>query len=178
MPPPLRAVRCRPIVSSAHVRRLLPRRNLAASVYGTVLVSSVIVGLGQAKLSAVEMMIAIAVTSTVFALAHAWSIGLARSASDREALRLDHMLEGVEHEWPMVLSAIPALVALALAALDVYSAKSGLWIAIVANTLLLFCWGAILRHQGEATSTIQSLAAGLTTASLGLVLVVLKALVH
>ena len=157
---------------------MLPRRNLAASVYGTVLVSSVIVGLGQAKLSAVEMMIAIAVTSTVFALAHAWSNGLARSASDREALAFSHMLEGVEHEWPMVLSAIPALVALALAALGVYTAKSGLWIAIVANTLLLFCWGAILRQQGEGASTIQLVAAGLTTASLGLMLVALKALVH
>lgn len=156
---------------------LLPRRNLAGSVYGTVLVSSVIVGLAQTDLTASQMMATVAVTALVFALAHAWANALARSAADRQALALDHLVEGVRHEWPMVTAVTPALLALAIAAVGAYSAKSGLWIAIIANTVLLFCWGAVLRHRAEGT-TFEWLAAGATTAMLGLVLIGLKAFVH
>jgi hypothetical protein len=161
----------------ARLRRLLPRQNLAASVYGTVLVSSVIVGLGKSKLAAGQMMAAIAVTAFVFALAHAWSIALAQSAADRQAVSIGHVLEGIRHEWPMVEASGPALLALALAVADVYPAKTGLWIAMIANTVLLFVWGAVLRHRAAGTPA-QFLLAGLTTAMLGLALVLLKVLVH
>jgi hypothetical protein len=156
---------------------VLPRRNLAASVYGTVLVSSVIVGLGHTGFTAGQMMAAVTVTAVVFALAHAWSNALARSASDRNALAADHVLDAVRHEWPMVTAVAPALVALTFAALGSYSTKSGLWVAMIANTALLFCWGAILRHQAKG-SAFEWFMAGLTTAALGLVLVGLKAFVH
>jgi hypothetical protein len=161
----------------AGLRRLLPRRNLAASVYGTVLVSSVIVGLGRTGFTAGQMMVTVAVTAIVFALAHAWSHALARSASDRKALAVDHVLDAVRHEWPMVTAVAPALVALTFAAAGSYSTKAGLWIAMIANTVLLFCWGAVLRHRAEG-SAFEWFMAGLTTATLGLVLVALKALVH
>jgi hypothetical protein len=84
------------------VSRLLPQQNLAASVYGTILVSSVIVGLAQTNLSAGLMMAAVAVTALVFALAHAWSMALARRAEDRQALSPGHVFDGIRHEWPMV----------------------------------------------------------------------------
>ena len=42
----------------------------------------------------------------------------------------------------MVTAVGPALAALTLAAAGSYSAKTGLWIATIANTVLLFCWGA------------------------------------
>lgn len=142
-----------------------------------MLVSSVIVGLGQTDLAAGQMMATVAVTGLVFGLAHAWSNALARSASDRKALAVDHVVDGIRHEWPMVTAVMPALVALALAALGVYSAKSGLWAALIANTVLLFCWGAILRHRAGAT-TFEWFMAGSTTATLGLMLVALKVLIH
>jgi hypothetical protein len=157
--------------------RLLPRQNLSASVYGTILVSSVIVGLAGTNLTAGAMMAALAVTALVFAFAHAWSGALARSADDRQALAVGHVLDGIRHEWPMVEAVTPALLALGLAGLGLYSEGSGLWIAIIANTVLLFAWGAILRHRA-AGNGMQSLRAGLTTAMLGLALVALKVLVH
>jgi hypothetical protein len=159
------------------VSRLLPQENLAASVYGTILVSSVIVGLAQTTFTAAMMIAAVAVTALVFALAHAWSAALARSAEDRQALSPGHLIDGIRHEWPMVEAVGPALAALILAVVGVYSAKTGLWVAIVANTVLLFAWGAILRHRAAGTR-LQCMAAGLTTASLGLFLVLLKALLH
>jgi hypothetical protein len=146
-------------------------------VYGTILVSSVIVGLAQTNFTAAMMMVGVAATALVFALAHAWSLALARSAEDRQALTADHLLDGLRHEWPMVEAVGPALAALTLALLDVYSAKTGLWVAIIANTVLLFVWGGILRHRAGGTP-FQFIAAGLTTASLGLLLVLLKALLH
>jgi membrane protease YdiL (CAAX protease family) len=169
--------RDRPLPKPHKLWGLLPRQNLAASVYGTILVSSVIVGLGHTDLTAGWMMGAVAVTSLVFALAHAWSLALARSADDQEALKPSHVLDGVRHEWPMVEAVLPALVALTLAALGIYSVGTGLWAAIIANTALLFVWGTILRHRAAGT-LIVAVAAGLTTAMLGLVLVALKAFVH
>ena len=136
-----------------------------------------IVGLAGTSLTAGAMMAALAVTSLIFALAHAWSRALARSADDRRALAVGHVLDGIRHEWPMVEAVTPALLALGLAALGVYSKGTGLWIGIVANTVLLFAWGAILRHRA-AGNLMQTIGAGLTTATLGLALVALKALVH
>jgi membrane protease YdiL (CAAX protease family) len=122
-------------------------------------------------------MAALAVTALVFALAHAWSTALARCAVDREVPGIRHLLDGLRHEWPMVEAVVPALLAVGLAALGLYSRDTGLWIAIIANTVLLFVWGGILRQRAGGT-TIQFLTAGLTTAMLGLVLVLLKAIVH
>jgi len=161
----------------AGLARLLPDDNLAASVYGTVLVSSVIVGLGEATITAGWMMAAVAVTALVFALAHAWATALGRSAEVRAPLGRRIVLDAVRHEWPMAESVAPALIALGLAAFGVYSARTGLWVAIIANTVLLFGWGAALRHHAEG-GALQVIAAGLTTATLGVVLVILKVLVH
>ena len=136
-----------------------------------------IVGLAGTDLTAGAMMAALVVTALVFALAHAWSRALARAADDRQALSVGHVLDGIRHEWPMVEAVIPALLALGLAALEVYSENTGLWIAITANTVLLFAWGAILRHRA-AGSALQFIGAGLTTAMLGVALVALKAFVH
>jgi hypothetical protein len=140
-------------------------------------VSSVIVALAQTNLAAAEMMVAVAVTALVFALAHAWSTALARSAQDRQALSVGHALDGIRHEWPMVEAVAPAMLSLLPAALGAYSVDAALWVAIIANTVLLFAWGAILRHQAGGRPA-QFVAAGLTTAMLGLVLVALKAFVH
>jgi hypothetical protein len=159
------------------LHRLLPRENLAASVYGTVLVSSVIVGLGGSSAPAGWMMAALGVTVIVFASAHAWALALARSADERRPMSVQGFLLGLRHEWPMAEAVLPALLALGLAVLDVYPKKTGLWIAIIANTVLLFIWGAILRHRAGG-SAIQALTAGFMTSTLGLALVGLKVLVH
>jgi hypothetical protein len=57
------------------------------------------------------------------------------------------------------------------------STETELWIAVLVNVGLLFTWGAGLRQLAGGTS-LQALMAGLASASLGLVLIVLKVLVH
>jgi hypothetical protein len=156
--------------------RLIPDNNLAGRLYGTVLVTSVLVTLaGSERVGYV--IAAVLVTTLVFALAHAWAHALAGSGAARAPLDRHALLVSIGHEFPIVQAALPAEVALLLAALDVYSLETALWIAVLVNVSLLFMWGAGLRHLAGGTK-LQVLGAGLASASLGLVLVALKVLVH
>ena len=74
-------------------------------------------------------------------------------------------------------AALPAVLVLLIAAMDVYSVETALWIAVLVNVALLFIWGAGLRQLAGGTR-LQVLAAGLASACLGLVLVALKVLLH
>jgi hypothetical protein len=162
---------------AARSGRLLPRDNLAATVYGTVLVSSVIFGLGGADFTPGWTMAVVAVTALVFALAHAWAVALSHSADQRRPMGLEAFRHGIRHEWPMVEAVAPTLAALGLAVVNVYSVRTGLWVAMSLNTALLFVWGAALRHRADGTPA-QVIGAGFVTSMLGLVVVALKVLVH
>jgi hypothetical protein len=157
--------------------RLVPNANIAGTLYGTVLVSSVIVSIGAETETAWEMIASIAVTAIVFAIAHGWAVALDHSAAARQPLTWTALNRGMAHEWAIAEAAAPAIIALALAAVGFYSKNTGLWIAISANTALLFVWGMGLRQLAGGT-TRQLITAGLLSAALGLVLVLLKVLVH
>jgi hypothetical protein len=76
-----------------------------------------------------------------------------------------------------VEAALPAVLMLLLAGVNVYSTETALWIAVLVNVGLLFIWGAGLRQLSGGTSA-QVLGAGLASTSLGLALIALKVLVH
>jgi hypothetical protein len=156
--------------------RLIPSGNLAGSLYGMVLVTSVLAAFAGSE--AVGYVIAaVIVTTSVFALAHAWAHALAGSGAARAPLDRHALRRSLGHESSIVEAALPAVVVLLLAALDVYSLETALWIAVLVNVALLFTWGAGLRQLAGGTG-LQVLGAGLASASLGLVLVVLKVLLH
>lgn len=156
--------------------RLLPGGNLAGSLYGTVLVTSVLVAFSGSD-RAGPIIAGVLVTTIVFALAHAWAQALGRSGSERRPLDRHALRHAVAHEWTIVESALPATAVLLLAAFGLYSAETGLWIAVLLNVGLLFVWGVGVRRLSGGT-TLQALGAGLASATLGLVLVALKILVH
>ncbi len=158
------------------LRALLPRENLAATLYGTVLATSVIATLPGAERPAI-VIAALLVTAIIFALAHAWAHVLARSAKDRVPVTRDAVAAGVKHEWPMVEAALPASAVVALALVDVYTIQTALWIATGVNVALLFVWGAVVRRVAGGTTWI-ALRAGLVAGSLGLALAALKWLIH
>ena len=156
--------------------RLLPGGNLAGSLYGTVLVTSVLVAFTGSERAGL-IVASVLVTAIVFALAHAWALGLAQSAAASKPLDLHTLRRALGHEWAIVEAALPAAAVLLLSALDVYSVETGLWIAVLLNVALLFVWGVGLRRLSGGT-TLQALGAGLASAALGLLLVLLKLLVH
>jgi hypothetical protein len=156
--------------------RLIPGGNLAGSLYGTVLVTSVLAAFAGSE-EVGYVIAAVLVTTSVFALAHAWAHALARSGAARAPLDRHALLSSIGHEFPIVQAALPAAVVLLLAALDLFSVETGLWIAVFVNVALLFIWGAGLRQLAGGRG-LQVLGAGLASAFLGLVLVALKVLVH
>jgi hypothetical protein len=163
-------------VRTRRLRSLLPRENLAATLYGTVLATSVIATLPGAERPAI-VIAALLVTAIVFALAHAWAEVLARSAKNRTAVTRAAIAAGIKHEWPMVEAALPASAVVALALVDVYEIETALWIATGVNVALLFVWGAVVRRIAGGTAWI-ALRAGLAAGSLGLMLAALKWLIH
>jgi hypothetical protein len=64
--------------------RLLPERNLAETLYGTVLVTAVLVGSARAATRSGRWRSAVLVTAAVFATAHAWALAMASSAEARQ----------------------------------------------------------------------------------------------
>jgi hypothetical protein len=166
----------RPIGPTSGLARLLPHGNLAGSLYGLILVTSVMATLEQNEERIGLMIAALVVTSMVFALAHAWAHALDAAGRARRPLDRHMLASGVRHEWPIVQAAFPASIVLALAASDLYTVATGLWIATGVNVGLLFVWGAVLRDVAGGTVG-QALLAGLSSASLGLLLVLLKIVV-
>lgn len=156
--------------------RLLPGGNLAGSLYGTVLVTSVLVAFTDSERPGL-IIAGVLVTTVVFAIAHAWARALAGSGAERKPFDRHALRHAVGHEWAIVEAALPASVVLLLAVFDVYSVETGLWVAVLLNVGLLFAWGIGLRQLSGGTG-LQALGAGLASATLGLVLVLLKILVH
>jgi hypothetical protein len=156
--------------------RFVPRGNLEGSLYGLILVTSVMATLEQDEERVGLMIAALVITALVFALAHAWAHALDAAAKARRPLDRHMLAAGVRHEWPIVQAALPASIVLALAATDLYTVATGLWIATAVNVGLLFVWGAALREVAGGTLG-QTLLAGLSSASLGLLLVLLKIVV-
>jgi hypothetical protein len=77
----------------------------------------------------------------------------------------------------MVEAALPAALVLLISAFEVYSTETALWIAVLVNVMLLFVWGLGLRQRAGGTP-LRAVGSGLASATLGLVLIVLKVLVH
>jgi hypothetical protein len=163
-------------LSGSRFAHLLPRGNLAGSLYGLILVTSVIATLEQNEEQIGLMIAALVVTALVFALAHAWAHALDAAARARTPVDRHLLVRGIQHEWPIVQAALPASIVLALASFDLYTVATALWIAVGVNVGLLFLWGAVLRDIAGGTLT-QALLGGLSSAALGLLLVLLKVIV-
>lgn len=151
--------------------------NLAGSVYGTILASAIVVGLGYKNGTALVMIAALAITELVFAASHAWSEILAGGAARGGLPSATDARKAVGHEWPALQATWPAILALSLAALGVYSTDTGVNVALAANAVVLFLWGLVLARL-EGASIARSIALGAFTCALGLVLVVLKVAIH
>lgn len=161
---------------SLGIARLLPKGNVEGSIYGVILVSSIMATLGQGGSVGVTMA-ALAVTTIVFALAHAWAHAMSHAAEEHAPVGARAIVRSLSHEWAIVQACIPALLALTPVAFGWYDKVDGLWIALGLNICLLLIWGAGVRELAGGTR-LQMLWSALISGSLGLLLAVLKVLVH
>ena len=155
--------------------RLDPDTDFASAIYGQVLASASVVALSRHDEAPMEIVAGVAATMLVFWLAHVYAEAISRSvARDDRARELRHIAAS---EWPMVQAALPAVVALTLAALGLWSREAGITIALALGVVELGAWGtAAGRRAGRSQS--RALLGGLSCAAFGLLIIVLKVLIH
>lgn len=155
---------------------LLPVGERASSaIYGTILVTAVIVALSEdPAASDTELMEAAATSAVVFWLAHAYSGFIGRRAAVRDPGRWESFRVALALDFPMVQAAVPPLIALLLGAIDLLSRDHAVTAALVLGILELFVWGCLAARG----SLIRSASIGLVNCLFGVAIILLKALIH
>lgn len=159
----------------ALIVRLAPDTDFSSAIYGQVLAGSAVVALSRHDERPMEIVGGVSATMLVFWVAHVYAETISRAvARDGRSGALRHL---ARQEWPMVQAALPAVVALTLAALGLWSRGTGVTIALALGVVELFGWGlAAGRRSGRSKGG--ALGAGLVCAAFGLLLIGLKVLIH
>lgn len=155
------------------VRRILVSEE---GVYGLILVSGMIVVSNSVAGTSVDALITVVVTVAVFFLAHVYAGTLARVAAERSGVRRS-MIAAAHHSEGMLFVAVVPIVILVLGATHVVDDEFAIWAALVADTVLLgvLGWVAVARWTPRFWPRLGS---ALITATFGLALTGLKALIH
>lgn len=153
-------------------------REVAGTIYGTILVLAIVAGLSEDDtVDAWQLLVSVVATTLVFWIAHAYAEVLSKRLVAGRSLSWRETWSALAAEWAMVRAGVPAAIALALAELGVYSTDAGVDIAIGLGIASLFALGLQLGRR-EGATRLQTFASAALNASLGLVIVVLKVLVH
>ena len=151
---------------------------VAAAIYGTILVTAVIAYSSEDDdLGTGQILIAVVVTLVVYWLAHVYTDVLgARMAGSTAPLR-DVVRRVAADEWPLVQATIAPAIPLLLGATDALSRSTAVNLALGVALADLCGWGyraARASHQSRAKSAVSALLA----VALGLLVVLLKNLLH
>ena len=148
----------------------------ASAIYGTILVTAIIVALSEDKAAgAAELAEATAASALVFWLDHAYAevLGERASAGRRPRRNLTTVLVD---EWPIAESAILPVAALLAATAGLISTNAAVRTALGIALVELIVWGYVAGWRSDG-SVGRALLVGLFNALLGGVLIALKALV-
>ncbi|MCW5952955.1 MAG: hypothetical protein KIT69_11935, partial [Propionibacteriaceae bacterium] len=131
----------------------------------------------------VSVLLKVLGTAVVFWLAHVYAGAVSHLAdeADAETSTADRLMAAVRlslgHLWGMLAAPIVPAVALGASALDLISSEQAIWGTLWVNVALLALLG--FRGVSRWSSRIWvCLVGALITAGFGLVLVLLKALIH
>lgn len=158
-------------------RREQPRTDYGGAVYGALLAASVVAGTGAlGPYRRVGLVLLLLVTGLVFWAAHVYS----RLVGERETYRHPSwaVISGVaRQEWPIAQAAVPPAVAVAISPLLGLDLEGTAWFALAVALAEQIGWAgaAEVRAGGSRRRVI---ASGVVNLVLGLVIVILKAVVH
>lgn len=150
----------------------------AGGLYGTVLMLAVIVALtksGQAQPSIV--LGGVVATATVFWIVHVYADTLAGRVGQPGRSWRALATEVGREELPILQSAIPPAIPLALGTVGVLSREAAGWVAIALCLVELFGWG-LLVARALGYRGLVAVGLGLFNIALGGIMVGLKVLVH
>jgi hypothetical protein len=150
----------------------------AAAIYGTIVVLAVIVGVSvDPDAGAGYVLGGVLVTAGVFWAAHVYADVVADRLAGTAGKLRDRLRVAMIHDWPLVQAAFPPALPLVLGTVGLLGRDAAISLAIVVGVGELFAWGvAIGRVLGQGR--LLALASGLLNASFGIVMVLLKALLH
>ncbi|HWI31225.1 MAG TPA: hypothetical protein VNT50_07025 [Microbacterium sp.] len=149
------------------------------SVYGVILVSGMIVVSGSYRSTSWQVFWSVLITVGVFWLAHVYAGTVAHHGLDhgrilgiRESFR-----EAVAQSWGLLASAlIPSLILL-LGATQVVPDYVAIWAALWSGVLVLAVLGYVAFLRRGAPIWIRLIGA-VTTAAFGLIMMLMKAIIH
>jgi hypothetical protein len=164
-------------VSPSRVRRLLfgSPGGIAGTIYGTIVVmATVTAGSHGEETDAWRLAVVVAVTVLVLWVAHLYSHAIGESLEHRRRLDPAELGAVARRELAIPLAAVAPVAALVLAALDVLSEQTAVWVALGFGV-------ATLAVQGARYATVERLGPSGTLVAialnvfLGLVIVGLEA---
>jgi hypothetical protein len=152
--------------------------NAARAIYGQILVTSLVGALSEdSEIEAGYILVSVVATMLIFWLAHVYAEAMSRGLEAGRHLGWAEIRGLAAGEWPLVQAAFPTAIVLALGAIGAFSTETAVDLAIAVGVVALFSWGlAIGRASGSSWTA--SLFGAAISASFGLVVVGLKALVH
>ncbi len=151
---------------------------MAESIYGTLLVMTVVVGVAVSpNPSELRGAVAVMLTAGVFWLAHLYAHWLESRLELRRRSTWPEVRQLAAAEWPLVTSGVPPAAALAVCALLGADVELSFWVALWVGVVALFGWGVRWARR-EGASWPGVLTAGVVNVCFGLVVVVLKLVVQ
>ncbi len=150
-----------------------------SAIYGVLLVSAMIIATGQKADTSWETLLGVVGTVLVFWVAHTFAIivsHLGRIVDGGKSIGALVQF-GVRQSSGMLAVAIIPLSVIVLGAAGVLEANTAVWIALWIDVALLGVLGYTAVARGTTNGWARA-AGGATTAVLGIVIVVLKVLVH
>ncbi|HQY98760.1 MAG TPA: hypothetical protein PKV13_00810 [Propionicimonas sp.] len=161
-------------------------RDLASesAVHGVVLISGLLVIVAnQADAASQDALVKVLATTVVFWLAHVYAGAVSHLGDHHEedypsGVRLRRAVRySLDHSWGMLGAALVPAVILSLGAIGLLTHENAIWTTLWVDVAIL----AVLGYLGVATWTPRlwaRLAGAMATALLGVVLILLKALIH
>jgi hypothetical protein len=152
--------------------------NPARAIYGTILVMAVISGLSHDEdIGSAKLIVAVGATTLVFWIAHVYAEILGRRLEGEGHFAWTAIRAVMRSEWPIVESALLPVLALLIGVVGIVETDTAVNIAIGAGVVELFAWGIAVGRKLKL-STGATIVAGVVNGALGLVIVLLKVLVH
>ena len=153
-------------------------RNLAASVYGTVLTIAMIVAYSaDSDLDPLLIAVAVLVTVAVFWVAHVHAELLAMRYALGHPLAGSEIRAQLRHGWPMVEAAFLPAIALALGGIGVFDDDTSVVLALGIGVAQLAAWGVAIGRR-ERLRLLGVIGVTALNVGLGLVVVALKLFIH
>jgi hypothetical protein len=153
------------------------RRDVAGAIYGLILATSVIAVSRQYTQNAGVTAVTVVVTATVFWLAHVYAGVLAIGLRLSHMPRRDEVRRVIDEQWPLVQSGILPTAILLLGPLGVLDDDTAQDVAIAACLLELGATGLLVARAAGAHGILVAVS-GAISLSFGVVVIVLKVLVH